>query len=140
MIPLMKCTFLVSAAKISQLPLDQGKEVAFAGRSNAGKSTAINAITANKHLAKASKTPGRTQTINLFQLDLTRRLVDLPGYGFAKVPPEMKKRWDHTLSEYLQTRTSLQGLFLIMDIRHPLQLYDQHMIAWTEEAKLPLHI
>jgi GTP-binding protein len=140
LIPFAKSTFLTSAAKLSQLPPDSGWEVAFAGRSNAGKSSAINAITSIKNLAKTSKTPGRTQTINLFQIDNTRRLVDLPGYGYAKVPLEIKRHWNNTLSEYLQTRTSLRGLCLIMDIRHPLKIFDQHMIAWSEEAALPIHI
>jgi GTP-binding protein len=135
-----KSVFLTSAAILSQLPQDDGIEIAFAGRSNAGKSSAINAITSVHNLAKTSKTPGRTQTINLFQIDANRRLVDLPGYGFAKVPPKIKQQWEETLSRYLQIRASLRGLCLVMDIRHPLQIFDQHMIAWADKALLPVHI
>lgn len=132
--------FLKSAAKITDLPPDTGCEVAFAGRSNAGKSSAINAITRTSGLARTSKTPGRTQLINFFQLDETRRLVDLPGYGYAKVSDEVKYRWQKVLTDYLHTRESLQGLILLMDIRHPLKLFDQHMIEWAMAEALPMHI
>ncbi len=132
--------FLTSAAKLSQLPPDEGMEVAFAGRSNVGKSSLINALTDNKKLAKTSKTPGRTQLINLFTLDDTRRLVDLPGYGYAKVSKAMKDQWNANLSAYLEERNCLQGLVLIMDIRHPLKEFDQWMLEWCHNSQLPTHI
>lgn len=129
-----------SVDDLSQLPSDQGAEVAFIGRSNAGKSSAMNTITGIKGLARTSKTPGRTQMINFFSVDGQRRLVDLPGYGYAKVPRTMQERWGNNINEYLQTRQSLQGLFLIMDIRHPLRDLDQQLIHWTVDCNLPLHI
>lgn len=135
-----KATFLLSVAKLNQLPFDEGYEVAFAGRSNAGKSTALNVITQNKGLAKTSKTPGRTQLINLFTLDEERRLVDLPGYGYAKVCQETRKRWQATLAKYLETRVCLRGLILLMDIRHPLKELDQSMLSWAFTRGLPVHI
>ena len=109
------------------MPEDSGIEVAFAGRSNAGKSSALNALT-NQKLARTSKTPGRTQLINVFDIRENRRLIDLPGYGFAKVPIEMKKQWQRSLGEYLQERQSLKGLVVLMDIRHPLKDLDQDLI------------
>lgn len=133
-------TFLTSAAKLSQLPADQGIEVAFAGYSNAGKSSALNLLCQQKKLAKTSKTPGRTRLINLFQLDQQQRLVDLPGYGYAKVPQEMKQRWQKTLGDYLRLRECLHGLVIVMDIRHPLKIYDEAMIEWANEASLPVHL
>lgn len=132
--------FLISAAKLAQLPDDSGYEIAFAGRSNAGKSTALNAITNNKKLAKTSKTPGRTQLINFFTIDNEHRLVDLPGYGYAKVSQEIKERWQQTLAQYLSTRQSLCGLVLMMDIRHPFKDTDQLILAWAAENQLPVHI
>lgn len=129
-----------SATQLSQLPPDQGIEVAFAGRSNAGKSSAINTITQISSLARTSKTPGRTQMINFFTLDDDRALVDLPGYGYAKVPEKMKLRWQETLSKYLETRQSLQGLMLMMDCRHPLKEFDLQMLQWAKAAELPVHI
>ena len=132
--------FLTSAPSIKQCPADTGCEVAFAGRSNAGKSSAINALTRQRGLARTSKTPGRTQLINFFQLSHNKRLVDLPGYGYAKVPKAMKAEWDRHLAEYLQMRNSLTGLILLMDIRHPLQEYDQQMLNWAAQASLPVHI
>lgn len=129
--------FLTSAAEITQLPPDIGSEVAFAGRSNAGKSTAINCLTQQKQLAKASKTPGRTQLINFFSLDETHRLVDLPGYGFAKVPKAIKENWQQTMGRYLETRESLAGLILLMDIRHPLKPDDCDMLDWARASALP---
>ncbi len=140
LIPLQKTTFIKSVAKLIQLPEDEGSEVAFAGRSNAGKSTALNAITGVKNLARTSKTPGRTQLINLFKITGQIRLVDLPGYGFAKVPLEMKKAWNKLLSDYLQNRESLKGLCLVMDARHPLTEFDIHMLEWALSANLPTHI
>ena len=141
--PLIKfqtAEFTTSAPSLKQCPEDSGCEVAFAGRSNAGKSSAINTLTRNKSLARTSKTPGRTQMINYFTLGEGRRLVDLPGYGYAKVPIAMKVQWDRHLAEYLQQRKSLGGLILLMDIRHPLQDYDQQMLNWAAEAGLPVHI
>ncbi len=132
--------FLTSAPSIKQCPEDTGCEVAFAGRSNAGKSSAINTLTRNGRLARTSKTPGRTQLINYFQLANGAHLVDLPGYGYAKVPKAMKAEWDRHLAEYLQLRKSLAGLILLMDIRHPLQDFDLQMLNWAAQAGLPVHI
>lgn len=132
--------FFTSAAKLSQLPTDSGLEVAFAGRSNAGKSSAINVLTENAQLARTSKTPGRTQLINIFQLDEQRRLVDLPGYGYAKVSKQVKQQWDLLLDDYLRQRQSLRGLILLMDCRHPLKAFDVQLIHWCAETDLSLHI
>ena len=129
--------FNTSAFEISQLIPDEGAEIAFAGRSNAGKSSAINCLTDQKGLCKTSKTPGRTQLINFFKLDEQRHLVDLPGYGFAKVPLEMKKEWQRSLGEYLQQRESLQGLVVLMDVRHPFKELDQQLIYWAIDADIP---
>lgn len=133
--------FLKSSAKFSQLPEDSGSEVAFVGRSNAGKSSALNVLTGIKNLAKVSKTPGRTQLINLFILDdATKRLVDLPGYGYAKVSLGIKQKWQENLAEYLNKRKSLKGLILLMDIRHPLKDLDCMMVDWASASNLPVHI
>jgi len=132
--------FLLSAQTLQQCPEDSGCEVAFAGRSNAGKSSAINTLTRNKGLARTSKTPGRTQLINHFEIESDKRIVDLPGYGYAKVPKAIKAKWDRNLAEYLQMRRSLVGLILLMDIRHPLQEFDQQMLNWAAQAGLPVHI
>lgn len=135
-----KAHFTQSAPSIRECPPEYGVEVAFAGRSNAGKSSAINALTNNGKLARTSKTPGRTQLINFFSLSDTQRLVDLPGYGYAKVSREMKELWQRHLSEYLQNRQSLYGLVLLMDIRHPLQEFDTTMLQWARKANMPVHI
>jgi len=132
--------FLTSANHIKQLPDDQGYEVAFAGRSNSGKSSAINVLTNQRSLARTSKTPGRTQLINLFELDAERRLVDLPGYGFAKVPQAVKLHWQKVLERYLNERHCLKGLILLMDIRHPLTDFDMQMLEWCQYVGLPAHI
>ena len=134
--------FLTSAPSLKECPSENGAEVAFAGRSNAGKSSAINTLTKNQKLAKTSKTPGRTQLINFFQLNDTEslRLVDLPGYGYAKVPLAMKKRWQANLSEYLRKRRCLKGLILLMDIRRPMQEFDTMMLNWAIDADMPVHI
>lgn len=132
--------FLKSASTLEQLPPDTGTEVAFAGRSNAGKSSALNAITGRKQLARISKTPGRTQLMNIFPLDERRALVDLPGYGYARVPASVKAHWDDVLPAYLDRRRALQGLILIMDIRHPLKEFDRQMLAWCDHAGLPVHV
>jgi GTP-binding protein len=133
-------SYLTGAHRLDQAPPDTGREVAFAGRSNAGKSSALNTITGNRQLARISRTPGRTQLLHFFQLDSTCRLVDLPGYGFARVPQKMRQHWDRLLSDYLENRMSLQGLVLIMDIRHPLKPTDAQLVRWCQEADLPLHI
>ena len=130
--------FVMSAPDIRHLPSDTGIEVAFAGRSNAGKSSALNTLTNQKGLARTSKTPGRTQLINLFEVVDGKRLVDLPGYGYAEVPEEMKRKWQRALAEYLEKRQSLQGLVVLMDIRHPLKDLDQQMIEWAVSADLPV--
>ncbi len=132
--------FLKSANHCDHLPPDLGAEVAFSGRSNAGKSSAINTITNISRLAKTSKTPGRTQLINFFEMDPERRLVDLPGYGYAKVPTKIKQHWEQVVSEYICKRESLRGIVLIMDIRHPLKPIDWQMLEWTLSQKIPLHI
>ncbi|MGL5742462.1 MAG: ribosome biogenesis GTP-binding protein YihA/YsxC [Legionella sp.] len=138
--PYSKAVFLKSAARVSQLPEDSGYEVAFAGRSNAGKSSALNCLTGIKNLARTSKTPGRTQLINLFTLDEERRLVDLPGYGYAKVALKVKMDWQENLAHYLEVRRSLKGLILLMDIRHPLKDLDIMMVDWALNRELPVHI
>lgn len=130
----------MGAAKLDQLPPDEGIEVALAGRSNAGKSTALNAITDQKNLAKTSKTPGRTQLINLFIIDEDSRLTDLPGYGFAKVSKDQKAQWQKTLSKYLQERQCLKALVVFMDIRHPLKETDKQMVQWAVAANIPVHV
>lgn len=132
--------FLISAAELKQLPKDEGNEVAFIGRSNAGKSSAINSITSIKNLARTSKTPGRTQLINVFKLDDNNRLIDLPGYGYTKAPPSVSKQWMEKVNDYLQTRESLRGLVLLMDIRHPLKEQDLGIIDWATQCELPIHI
>ncbi len=132
--------FVTSAATLSACPIDSVAEVAFAGRSNAGKSSAINTITGQTRLARISKTPGRTQLINFFALDEGRHLVDLPGYGFAKVPLAVKDKWQRELERYLREREALAGLVLLSDIRHPLKEFDRMMIDWAVESGLPMHI
>ncbi|MBG6249366.1 MULTISPECIES: ribosome biogenesis GTP-binding protein YihA/YsxC [Symbiopectobacterium] len=132
--------FVTSAPDIRHLPADSGIEVAFAGRSNVGKSSALNTLTNQKSLVRTSKTPGRTQLINLFEVTDGVRLVDLPGYGYAEVPEEMKRKWQKALGEYLQKRACLQGLVVLMDIRHPLKDLDQQMIEWAVDVDLPVLI
>ncbi|MBV1839998.1 MULTISPECIES: ribosome biogenesis GTP-binding protein YihA/YsxC [Photobacterium] len=130
--------FITSAPTIRHLPNDTGVEIAFAGRSNAGKSSALNRITDQKSLARTSKTPGRTQLINMFEVVPGCNLIDLPGYGYAQVPLEMKLKWQQSLGEYLQKRECLEGLVVLMDIRHPLKDLDQQMIMWAVESRLPV--
>lgn len=132
--------FVTSAATLSACPDDSVAEVAFAGRSNAGKSSAINAITGQSRLARISKTPGRTQLINFFSLGAGKHLVDLPGYGFAKVPLKVKEKWQRELEKYLRQRQALAGLILLSDVRHPLKEFDRMMIDWAVQSDLPLHI
>ncbi len=132
--------FITSAPDIRHLPEDEGVEIAFAGRSNAGKSSALNRLTNQKSLAKTSKTPGRTQLINLFKVDEGCHIVDLPGYGFAQVPVEMKNKWQKSLGEYLQKRECLKGLVVLMDIRHPMKDLDQQMIFWAIDSRIPVQV
>lgn len=130
--------FVTSAPDIRHLPDNTGIEIAFAGRSNAGKSSSLNRLCDQKSLAKTSKTPGRTQLINLFKVDDECHIVDLPGYGYAQVPLEMKEKWQRSLGEYLQKRDQLGGLVVLMDIRHPMKDLDQQLIYWAVESKLPV--
>ncbi|MGD8173739.1 ribosome biogenesis GTP-binding protein YihA/YsxC [Vibrio sp. TRT 21S02] len=132
--------FITSAPDIRHLPEDEGIEVAFAGRSNAGKSSSLNRLTNQKSLAKTSKTPGRTQLINLFKVTEGCHIVDLPGYGFAQVPLEMKKKWQKSLGEYLQKRQCLKGLVVLMDIRHPMKDLDQQLIYWAVDSGIPVQV
>jgi GTP-binding protein len=132
--------FIKSANALSQFVPDDGSEVAVAGRSNSGKSSAINVIVNRRQFARTSKTPGRTQLVNFFSLEEGRRLVDLPGYGFARVSDSMRRHWGELLSQYFKSRESLNGLLLIVDIRRKLTDYDRQMMAFTDEAQLPIHI
>ena len=134
--------FLVSAPRLAQCPPDKGAEVAFAGRSNAGKSSTINSLARNSKLARTSKTPGCTQLLNFFQLlnSVDLRLVDLPGYGYAKVPKAMQQEWEQHLSQYLNERQSLRGIILVTDIRHPNQEFDDMIIDWAVQSEMPLHV
>jgi GTP-binding protein len=132
--------FSVSAPSFQHCPDDNGAEIAFVGRSNSGKSSAINTLTGIKGLARTSKTPGRTQHINFFTIEPHKKLVDLPGYGFAKVSKAQKKKWDQHLTEYLECRNCLVGLVLLMDIRHVLLNYDRQMLIWAKSVSLPVHI
>lgn len=140
MSPYQKAYFLLSVADIKQLPPDEGIEVAIVGRSNAGKSSILNKITHNKNLARVSKTPGRTQLINIFVIDKERRLADLPGYGYAKVPLAAKQKWQKLVDSYIAKRNALKGLILVMDIRHPLKELDLQLLAYCEHSQLPVHI
>ncbi len=136
-----RAEFLLGVASLKQLPLDQGSEVAFAGRSNVGKSSALNLITNQKSLARTSKTPGRTQQINFFTLgDDSKRLVDLPGYGYAKVPEAVKLKWQRLLSRYLEERQSLKGIVVLMDSRRPFGELDTNMLNWCCASNVPLHV
>jgi GTP-binding protein len=135
-----KAYFLLSVADVKQLPPDEGFEVAIVGRSNAGKSSIINKITQSKNLARVSKTPGRTQMVNIFVLDEDRRLADLPGFGYAKAPVELKKKWEKTVDAYISDRKCLKGLMLVMDIRHPLKELDWQMLEFCQHNQLPVHI
>ncbi|MGL1832552.1 ribosome biogenesis GTP-binding protein YihA/YsxC [Rhodocyclaceae bacterium SMB388] len=132
--------FEISIAKPSGLPPPKGAEIAFAGRSNAGKSSAINTLAGHTRLAFVSKTPGRTQLINFFRLNSGAALVDLPGYGYAKVPESIRRQWQNLLETYLRSRENLIGLVLIMDSRHPLTPLDRQMIGWFAPSGRPMHI
>ncbi len=135
-----QAVYRLNAHTYAQLPEDEGCEVAFAGRSNAGKSSVINTVTAQKSLARTSKLPGRTRELVCFDLVDNRRLIDLPGYGYAKVDANMKAHWGKTLDQYFQQRQSLAGLVLIMDIRHPMKPYDVQMLEWCASVALPAHV
>lgn len=139
-IPPVSIHYLRSILELKDAPPDLGYEVAFAGRSNAGKSSAINTLANIGRLARVSKTPGRTQMINFFTIDDERRLVDLPGYGYAKVPGEIHRRWEAALERYLRYRESLRGVFLLMDIRHPFTEMDEVMIEWCAHREVALHL
>jgi GTP-binding protein len=138
--PFRIARYVLSAHELKQLPKDEGIEVAIAGRSNAGKSSAINTFTDQKSLARTSKTPGRTQQIVIFELDENRRIADLPGYGYAKVPAKLKAHWRMVMERYFQTRKCLRGVVLVMDIRHPMREFDQQMLAWCESSGIACHI
>jgi len=137
---LNQATFTTSAPKLSRCPTESIAEVAFAGRSNAGKSSALNRLTGVNGLARTSKTPGRTQLINYFELDEAHYLVDLPGYGFAKVPLKIRQQWERHLEEYLRDRKALRGLIILMDIRHPMTDNDRQMVEWSHFIDRPIHI
>lgn len=132
--------FFQSASGIESLPPELGFEVAFAGRSNSGKSSSLNKVCQQRSLARTSKTPGRTQLINFFSLPDGRYLVDLPGYGYAKVPDAVKRQWQAFIESYLDTRWTLKGLVLVMDIRHPMKDYDHMMLGWATDKQLPVHV
>ena len=138
--PYRQARYVISAHKLKQLPDDSGMEVAFAGRSNAGKSSAINRLTDQNSLARTSKTPGRTQQIVIFEIDEHRRIADLPGYGYAKVPAKLKAHWRSVLQQYFIRRTCLRGVVLVMDIRHPLRPFDEDMLNWCESSGVPCHV
>ena len=137
--PLNPAQYLLSAHTTRQLPADGGTEVAFAGRSNAGKSSALNALTHRNGLARVSKTPGRTQQLVFFQVQPDRYLVELPGYGYAKVPQELQAHWQAFIDQYFRTREALRGLVVVMDIRHPLKDYDRQMLGYAVQRGLPAH-
>lgn len=138
--PFQQTHFLLSCAQLEQLPDDDLPEIAFAGRSNAGKSSALNALCTQKQLARVSKTPGRTQLINLFVVPNLGRLADLPGYGYAKVPMPVRKSWGALIGGFVETRANLRGIVIIMDIRHPMTDYDLQMLGWTHTRGLACHI
>lgn len=137
--PFQRARYLLAAHTPKQLPPDEGAEVAFAGRSNAGKSSALNALTRQNALARVSKTPGRTQQLVYFQVTPEAHLVDLPGYGYAKVPQELQAHWQAFIDNYFRTRDALKGLVVVMDIRHPLKDYDRQMLAYAVQRGLPAH-
>jgi GTP-binding protein len=136
---LASAAYKLAAHLPRQLPPDGGREVAFAGRSNAGKSSALNALTQQNALARVSKTPGRTQQLVFFEVAPHRHLVDLPGYGYAKVPQDLQAHWQQFLDGYFSTRDALQGLVVVMDIRHPLKDYDRQMLGYAVERGIPAH-
>ena len=138
--PFRQAQFVLSAPELRQLPGDAGAEIAFAGRSNAGKSSALNAICDQTGLARTSKTPGRTQQFVVFALDESRRLIDLPGYGYAKVPEAMRAHWRKVIDAYLRQRQSLRAVVLIIDCRHPLKDFDRQMLTYCRDIGLGCHM
>ena len=136
----LQITFMTSAAGDGDLPEPAGPEVAIAGRSNAGKSSFLNRLAGHRQLARVSKTPGRTQLLNFFDVRDGGRLVDLPGYGYAKATKNAQAKWQQSVNSYLSFRDVLSGLVLVMDIRHPFQSFDEELLAWSAESELPLHI
>lgn len=138
--PLQDIRFVMAAHTVAQLPRDEGAEVAFAGCSNAGKSSALNRLTGRKALARTSRTPGRTQQMVVFELSGGRRLVDLPGYGYAKVPEALRTHWRQEIDRYLRSRTSLRGVILVADIRRDLKPFDRQMLAFCKAMNLPAHV
>jgi GTP-binding protein len=136
---LASAAYKLAAHLPRQLPADGGREVAFAGRSNAGKSSALNAMCNQHRLAKTSKTPGRTQQLVYFEVAPERYLVDLPGYGYAKVPADLRAHWQEFINKYFQTREALKGLVVVMDVRHPLREFDQSMLEYAAARELPAH-
>lgn len=138
--PFRSANYVLAAHHLRQLPADEGIEVAVAGRSNAGKSSALNALTGQKSLARTSKTPGRTQQIVIFDVGPQRRLADLPGYGFAKVSKSLREHWQDIMQRYFETRQSLRGVVLVMDIRHPMKPFDAQMLRWCAASGIPCHI
>ena len=130
----------MSVPNVNDMPNDKGIEIAFAGRSNTGKSSAINVLCGQRGLARTSRTPGRTQHLVVFQLDGPRRLVDLPGFGYAKVSKRVRAHWDRALPEYLETRRSLAGLIMVMDVRHPLKPQEVMLVDWCATADVALHV
>jgi GTP-binding protein len=137
--PLRGMTYLKSVHELRHLPPDAGLEVAIAGRSNAGKSSAINAIADQTGLARTSKTPGRTQQLVYFHVAPERHVVDLPGYGYAKVPPDLRDHWQRLIDQFFRTRQALRGLVVVMDVRHPLREFDQQMLAYGASRGLACH-
>ncbi len=135
-----KCKFLKSAQNPVDFPPESGPEIAFAGRSNAGKSSALNLLTRQSRLARVSKTPGRTQLINFFDLEGGARLVDLPGYGYAKVPQDMRQHWRELIESYLEQRACLRGVVVLMDVRHPLTDTDRQLLAWLQALRRPANV
>jgi GTP-binding protein len=129
--PFRAAHYLLNAHRLDQLPEDAGAEIAFAGRSNAGKSSALNTICDQQGLARTSKTPGRTQQLVVFPLDESHRLIDLPGFGYAKVPEKLRAHWHEVIDAYLRTREALRGIVLVMDVRHPLREFDRTMLAFA---------
>lgn len=138
--PYRQTKFVLSAQALDHFPEDSGREVAFVGKSNVGKSSVINAVTGQTGLARTSKTPGRTQHINFFNVEDRIRLVDLPGYGFARVPDAVKRQWDIVINDYFNYRTSLAGLILIIDIRRDLSAEDRSMLTWCLARNIPVHL
>jgi GTP-binding protein len=138
--PYQQTRFILGTPDARRAPPDEGVEVAFAGRSNAGKSSALNVLTGQRALARISKAPGRTREINFFEVQEGIRLVDLPGYGYAKVSRSMKQQWQRNISTYLETRQSLGGVIVLMDVRHPLKEIDQQILGWCHAANLLTHV